>query len=39
MAVASSVEARSGEKVVRIGLANSYGEPTDDSAILRVTPP
>ena len=37
MAVASSVEARAGEKVVRIGFSNSYRGTADDSAILRVT--
>jgi hypothetical protein len=37
MAVASSVEARSGEKVVRVGFSNSYRGTTDDAAILRVS--
>ena len=37
MAVASSVEARAGEKVVRIGFSNSYRGTGDDGAILRVT--
>ena len=36
MAVASSVEARSGEKVVRVGFSNSYRGTSDDAAILRV---
>ena len=36
-ALASSVEARAGEKVVRIGFSNSYRGTADDGAILRVT--
>ena len=34
---ASSIEARAGEKVVRIGFSNSYRGTADDSAILGVT--
>jgi hypothetical protein len=37
MAVASSVEARNGEKVVRVGFSNSYRGTSDDAAILRVS--
>ena len=37
MAVASSVEARSGAQVVRVGFSNSYRGTTDDAAILRVS--
>ena len=37
MAIASAVEARSGEKMVRIGFSNSYRGTSDDTAILRVT--
>jgi hypothetical protein len=37
MAVASSVEAKSGDKLVRVGFSNSYRGTTDDAAILRVT--
>ena len=36
MAVASSVEARAGEKVVRVGFSNSYRGSADDAPILRV---
>lgn len=36
MAVASSVEARSGAQVVRVGFSNSYRGTSDDGAILRV---
>jgi len=36
MAVASSLEAKSGEKVVRVGFSNSYRGTTDDAAIMRV---
>jgi hypothetical protein len=36
MAVASSVEARSGTQVVRVGFSNSYRGTSDDGAILRV---
>jgi len=37
MAVASSVEAKAGDKLVRVGFSNSYRGTTDDAAILRVT--
>ena len=37
MAVASSVEAKAGEELVRVGFSNSYRGTTDDAAILRVT--
>ena len=37
MAVASSVEAKAGDKLVRVGFSNSYRGTTDDVAILRVT--
>ena len=37
MAVASSVEAKAGDKIVRVGFSNSYRGTTDDAAILRVT--
>lgn len=37
MVVASSVEAHSGDKLVRVGFSNSYRGTTDDAAILRVT--
>lgn len=36
MAVASSIEARAGEKVVRVGFSNSYRGSADDAPILRV---
>jgi len=35
MAVASSIEARAGEKVVRVGFSNSYRGSADDAPILR----
>jgi len=37
MAVASSVEAKAGDKLVRVGFSHSYRGTTDDAAILRVT--
>jgi len=37
MAVASSVEAKAGDKLARVGFSNSYRGTTDDAAILRVT--
>ena len=37
MAVASSVEAKAGDKLVRVGFSNSYRGTVDDAAILRVT--
>jgi hypothetical protein len=37
MAVASSLEAKAGDKLVRVGFSNSYRGTTDDAAILRVT--
>jgi hypothetical protein len=37
MAVASSVEAKAGDKLVRVGFSNSYRGTTDDATILRVT--
>jgi hypothetical protein len=37
MAVASSVEAKAGDKIVRVGFSNSYRGTSDDAAILRVT--
>ncbi len=37
MAVASSVEAKAGDKLVRVGFSNSCRGTTDDAAILRVT--
>ena len=37
MAVASSVEAKAGDKLVRVGFSNSYRGTTDDAAIMRVT--
>jgi len=37
MAVASSVEAKAGDKLVRVGFSNSYRGTSDDAAILRVT--
>ena len=37
LAVASSVEAKAGDKIVRLGFSNSYRGTTDDAAILRVT--
>ena len=37
MAVASSVEAKAWDKLVRVGFSNSYRGTTDDAAILRVT--
>ena len=36
MVVASSVEARAGEKVVRVGFSNSYRGSSDDAPILRI---
>jgi hypothetical protein len=36
MAVASSLEAKSGEKVIRVGFSNSYRGTSDDAAIMRV---
>ena len=36
MAVSSSIEARAGEKVVRVGFSNSYRGSADDAPILRV---
>jgi hypothetical protein len=36
MAVASSIEARAGEKLLRVGFSNSYRGTSDDAAILRV---
>jgi len=35
MAVASSIEARSGDKTIRVGFSNSYRGTSDDAAILR----
>ena len=35
MAVASSIEARAGEKLVRVGFSNSYRGSADDAPILR----
>ena len=37
MAVASSVEAKAGDKLARVGFSNSYRSTIDDAAILRVT--
>jgi hypothetical protein len=37
MAVASSLEAKAGDELVRVGFSNSYRGTTDDAAILRVT--
>ncbi len=37
LSVASSVEAKAGDKLVRVGFSNSYRGTTDDAAILRVT--
>jgi hypothetical protein len=36
MVVASSVEARAGEQVVRVGFSNSYRGSSDDAPILRI---
>jgi len=35
MAVASSIEARSGDQTIRVGFSNSYRGTSDDSAIVR----
>ena len=35
MAVASSIEARSGDQTIRVGFSNSYRGTSDDSAIMR----
>jgi hypothetical protein len=35
MAVASSIEAQSGDKTIRVGFSNSYRGTSDDSAIVR----
>ena len=35
MAVASSIEARSGNKTIRVGFSNSYCGTSDDNAIMR----
>ena len=35
--MASSFEAKAGDKIVRVGFSNSYRGTTDDAAILRVT--
>ena len=37
LSVASSVEAKAGDKLLRVGFSNSYRGTTDDAAILRVT--
>ena len=37
MAGASSVEAKAGDKLVRVGFSNSHRGTADDAAILRVT--